>query len=412
MIQDLEIKPVNTCYYLETWQDAAGKYHYAPLPAHLRHTDFGPHLKGYLLYQYYHCHVTQPLLLEQLHEWGVDISAGQVSNLLTKGHDRFHAEKEALLLEALQGMEYLQTDDTAARHQGQNGYCTFIGNERFSFFKSTSSKSRVNFLETLSGQPRYVFNAVALQYMTDQGLGPKHLHLVTQMAPHFPDQAALHGELTKRNTSKHAVKIMTEAALIGGLVAQGMPEKMVILSDDAGQFNILHHALCWVHIERNLQKIHTYTQPQRDQLDQVLQAFWQVYQLLKAYQANPCKLLKQKCLKEFEALCDWQTEWIALQKGLDKLKAYKNEMLVVLENPQVPLHNNQSERDIREFVKKRKISGSTRSEMGRKARDTFASLEKTCRKLEISFWDFLLDRLTEAHQIEKLPKLIYQEASC
>ena len=167
-----------------------------------------------------------------------------------------------------------------------------------------------------------------------------------------------------------------------------------------------------MHIERNLQKIHAYTQPQRDQLDQVLQAFWQVYQGLKAYKATPSEALKQKCLNAFEALCDWQTEWIALQKGLDKIKAYKEEMLVVLEHPQVPLHNNQSERDIREFVKKRKISGSSRSENGRKARDTFASLKKTCRKLNISFWDFLLDRLTEAKQIEKLSKLIYQEASC
>ena len=397
---------MNTCYHLEVWRSAEGKYHYARLPAHLGHTDFGPHLKRYMLYQYHHCHVTQPLLLAQLHEWGVHISSGQVSNILTKGHEHFHAEKEGLLQAGTRSASYLQTDDTGARHQGQNGYCTFIGNELFSYFTSTSSKSRVNFLEALSSPPSYVFNAFALQYMTRQGLGPKHLQLVAHIDPHPPDQAALHGELIKRNTSKHAIKIMTEAALLGGLVAQGLSEKMVILSDDAGQFNILHHALCWVHIERNLQKLPAYTQPQRDQLDQVLKAFWQVYQLLKAYQATPCKLLKQKCLKEFEALCDWPTEWIALQKGLDKLKAYKNEMLVVLEHPQVPLHNNQSERDIREFVKKRKISGSTRSENGRKARDTFASLKKTCRKLNISFWELLLDRLTCAQQIKYLPELI------
>ena len=76
---------------------------------------------------------------------------------------------------------------------------------------------------------------------------------------------------------------------------------MVILSDDAGQFNLLHHALCWVHIERNLQKIHAYTQPQRDQLDQVRQAFWEVYQLLNTCKATPSEALKQKCLNAFEA---------------------------------------------------------------------------------------------------------------
>ncbi len=398
----------NTCYELETWRTSDGKYHYAKLPKYLQATDFGPGLRRYILYQYHQCHVTQPLLLEQLHEWRISISSGQLSNILTKGHDWFHSEKEALLTKAVQMADYLQTDDTGARHNGKNGYCTFIGNDRFSFFKSTSSKSRINFLEILAGQSGHCFNDFALKYMIGQRLAPKYLKAIQKVKGEcFSNPKTFHNRLIELHIKQqYAIKIITEATLLGHLIKEGMPESMVILSDDAGQFNILSHALCWVHVERNLQKIHAYNREQRHQLDEVLTAFWKLYQLLKNYKEKPCEKIKRQVIVNFDAICDWQTEWIALKKGLDKLKTYRIELLVVLENPEVPLHNNQSERDIREFVKKRKISGSTRSDNGRKARDTFASLKKTCRKMNISFWEYLDDRLTSADKIKYLPDLL------
>lgn len=322
----------------------------------------------------------------------------------------FHIEKQGSLDKAKQHALYLQTDDTGARHQGKNGYCTFIGNDLFSFFKSTGSKSRIDFLEILNGQPGYCFNGYALKYMTAQSLPPKYLTAVQKVKGQcFKDKKKFLAVLKQLSVKeKYAIKTITEAALLGHLLESGMPEDMVILSDDAGQFNILTRALCWIHVERNLQKIHTYTDQQRQELDQVLSAVWTLYQQLKNYRDKPGKKKKDKAIKSFDAICDWQTDWIALQKGLDKLKTYKKELLVVLDNPKVPLHNNQSESDIREYVKKRKISGSTRSENGRKARDTFASLKKTYRKMKISFWDYLNDRLTLANKIQYLPDLMVQ----
>lgn len=79
---------------------------------------------------------------------------------------------------------------------------------------------------------------------------------------------------------------------------------------------------------------------------------------------------------------------------------------MVLVRPDIPLHNNLSERDIREYVIKRKISGSTRSSEGRRCRDTFASLKKTCQKQGISFWDYLLDRVSLKNEIPYLPDLV------
>jgi hypothetical protein len=93
------------------------------------------------------------------------------------------------------------------------------------------------------------------------------------------------------------------------------------------------------------------------------------------------------------------------------MKQNKGELLLVLERPEIPLHNNLSERDIREYVKKRKISGSTRSDAGRRCRDTFASLKKTCRKNGISFWEYLLDRLRGTARIAPLATWIFEPVS-
>ena len=264
--------------------------------------------------------MTQPLLLEQLREFGVSISSGQLSNILTKNHDPLDREKEALLIYAKQHSGYLQVDDTGARHQGKNGYCTFIGNHLFSYFKSTDSKSRINFLELLNGIQGYCINDYALKYMVDQSLAPKYFTAVELIRNDcFTSTKKFQATLEELSINqKYAVRIITEAGLLGYLFKEGISEDMVILSDDAGQFNILTHALCWIHVERNLQKIHTYTPAQREELDQVLKAFWELYQQLKAYQQNHNQENKNLIISQFDHICDWQTKWIALKKGLDK----------------------------------------------------------------------------------------------
>jgi hypothetical protein len=99
-----------------------------------------------------------------------------------------------------------------------------------------------------------------------------------------------------------------------------------------------------------------------------------------------------------------------LELALKRIYANKSELLLVLDRPDIPLHNNSAENAIREYVKKRKISGSTRSKFGRQCRDTFASLKKNCRKLGISFWQYLQDRIEGLGLIPDLPDLIRQQA--
>ena len=108
----------------------------------------------------------------------------------------------------------------------------------------------------------------------------------------------------------------------------------------------------------------------------------------------------------FDEIFTTQTCFATLNQALQRLHNNKSELLLVLDRPDIPLHNNTSERDIRDYVKKRKISGSTRSQLGRRCRDTFASLKKTCRKLGISFWRFLNDRISDEGTIPPLSDLI------
>ena len=152
-VQELIIRAHNTRYRLAIWKTPTGEYIRGKLPESLRtQGHFGVMLRSYLLYQYHHCHVTQPKLLEQMQEWGIDVSAGQLNRILVEDKELYHVEKRDILRVGLTVSSYINTDDTGARHQGVNSYCTHIGNDWFAWFETTPQKNRINFLELLRGQ--------------------------------------------------------------------------------------------------------------------------------------------------------------------------------------------------------------------------------------------------------------------
>ena len=413
VVQDVEIRPQNTCYLLEQWRFPTGEYVTAPVPATaVGGGHYGPQLISYILHQYYHAHVTQPLLLAQLHDWGIEISAGQLNHLLTEGHDAFHQEKAAIKAAGLATSSYVQADDTGARHQGQNGYCTYIGNERFAWFASTESKSRVNFLELLQTERRYEVNAAALAYMAERGLAGWHRERLAARPVVLTDPEAWAAHL-RRNLidSPRAVALATEGALIGGLAARGFNLEIGLVSDDAGQFDLFVHGLCWVHAERPLSHLVPLNETDRRAIAWVRQQVWFVYRDLKAYRQHPDPAAKARITAGFEALCTTETTCEPLNQVLQGFQRNQAELLRVLERPDLPIHNNRSETDLRDLVKKRNISAGTRSEDGRRCRDTFASLKKTCRKQGVSFWEYLKDRVAGLNLIPSLADLIRRPAT-
>jgi hypothetical protein len=413
VVQDLKVEPFNTRYRLKVYERPGGGYVMGQLPPNLQGKHYGPPLIRFVLYQHYHCLVTQPLLLEQLHEIGIDISAGQLNNILIEDKDRFHAEKDQILSAGLEVSSYLNVDDTGARHKGKNGYCTHIGNELFSFFESTQSKSRINFLKLLrAGHSDVVINMDAIGYMQANKL-PKYVlqPIIANLDGIFADDRQWNDFLTAKGiiTDRH-VQIATEGALIGSVIEHGISNDLTIISDDAGQFNVLVHALCWIHAERLISKIIPFTEEQKEDLDTVQDEIWKLYQSLKRYRENPRPESKSRLEAKFDQIFTMKTSSVMLNQALKRLYSNKSELLLVLDRPEIPLHNNVAENAIREYVKRRKISGGTRSETGRKCRDTFTSLKKTCRKLGLSFWGYLKDRIENANLIPQLPDLIRQQA--
>jgi len=172
----------------------------------------------------------------------------------------------------------------------------------------------------------------------------------------------------------------------------------------------LLHALCWIHAERTIHKLVGFSDEQRAAIEQVRAQIWDFYADLKVYKKEPTAQHKAALEQRFDEIFTAKTCFVSLNLALKRLHRNKSELLLVLEHPEIPLQNNLSERDIREYVKKRKISGSTRSDLGRRCRDTFTSLKKTCRKLEVSFWNYLQDRVRGGHAIPPLPELIRRVA--
>ena len=415
VVQDLTIESHTIRYRLEHWVTPENESMTGQLPDALGHQHFGPQLIGYVLYQYHHCQTTQPLLLEQLREWGIDISCGQINQILLQGQAAFHAEKDACLQAGLAAASYITVDDSGARHQGKNGFVTHIGNDLFGWFQSTDSKSRINFLELLrAGKTDYYLSDAALVYMKSQHLPEKPFKLLSQLrSESFADKRAW-SKLLERLSITHSrhQRIATEGALLGSVLRHGLCDNLVIVSDDAGQFNVLHHALCWVHSERLIHKMLPLNETHRQEIELIRSQIWDFYAQLKQYKNKPDQAHRKTLRRRFDEIYTQKTSYATLNQTLKRIHHHKEALLMVLDRPEIPLHTNGSETDIRDYVKKRKVSGGTRSDEGRRCRDTFASLKKTCRKLKISFWHYLMDRLGIGEQtIAPLPHIITERAA-
>jgi Transposase IS66 family len=418
LVQDLVLSVRAVRYRRERWVTPDGQTILAPLPAGLD-GHFGLDLRRLVLMLYHQGQTTLPRLTALLRSVGVAISERQVQRLLTERQDEFLTENRDVLRAGLESASWISADDTGARHKAVNGFCTQIGNDRFTWFGTRVSKSRLNFLDLLrAGHRDYVLNEAAFAYMRGRGLSGFVIARLAAAGPtHFADPAAWQAHLDRLGIATRTaaglaviqdpVTIATEGAQWGSLHAHGFLRDAVVLSDDAGQFAIGQHALCWVHAERLVHKLDTFTEQQRAAQQRVRTLIWNFYADLKRYRINPTPSRRRALRARFDRIFRRRTGFVMLDRLLARLHANKAELLRVLERPEVPLHTNGSENDIRAQVIRRKISGGTRSEAGRDCRDAFLSLIKTCQKLGLSFWHYLGERLAipDAPAVPRLPDL-------
>jgi hypothetical protein len=117
------------------------------------------------------------------------------------------------------------------------------------------------------------------------------------------------------------------------------------------------------------------------------------YASLKVYRVKPSKRRASALRARFDHIFRRRIGFATLDRLLARLHANKAELLMVLERPEIPLHTNGSENDIRWQVTRRKVGAGTRSDTGRDCRDAFVGLIKTCNKHGIAVWDYLGNRL-------------------
>ncbi len=419
VVQDLAFHPSVTCYRRERWLTPDGQTVIAPLDPGIV-GGYGPHLRRLILTLHFQGQMTCERILALLNGAGVVISKRQVVRLLVVGLEKFRAEDEEVLTAGLSGSRFVTVDDTGARHKNKSGFTTQIGSDRFTVFRTGPSKSRLAFLRNLSGgAARYVVNQQALVYMRANSLPEAALDKLADCAtPVFPSHEDwMRGlnelGLTGLTITPDPVRVASEGALWGAICEEGRLGELVIVSDGAGQFRVGVHAQCWVHADRLVHKLVPANQIQRRAVEVARRMIWWFYDLLKNYKLAPnperAELLRAGFRRIFRRA---KTGYAALDSLMRRLLRLEDRLLRVLERPEIPLHTNASENDIRAFVTKRKISGGTVSDNGRDARDVMLGLAKTCAKLKVRFFDYLGARLAiPGPSIPNLPSLVREAPS-
>jgi Transposase IS66 family len=419
LVRELRLSAEVVRYRRERWLAPSGGTVLAPLPAGIV-GGFGPGLRRFLLVAHAQGQVTAERLAALLAGIGLEISKRQVVRLLTSRLDGLIAEDREVLRAGLATARWVTVDDTAARHARRDGVTTQIGDDRFTAFRTGASKSRRAFLSMLrAGHGEYVVGEAAFAYMRGRALaGPVVERLAAHPVKVFADEAAWKAHLAALGIDRLAVtpdpvRIATEGALWGTTRAHGLLPGTVIVSDDAGQFRLDGHALCWVHAERLVHELVPATAEQRRAVEVTRALVWWFYADLKAWKRAPCPRRAAALRARFDRIFTRRTGYVVLDRLLARLHRRKAELLRVLERPEIPLHTNASENDIRACVTKRKVSGGTMSEGGRTARDVLLGLMKTCRKLGLSFYRYLGDRLRvpDAESIPPLPDLVRKAAA-
>jgi hypothetical protein len=402
LVQGIVLR-ANNILYRRACYEKDGKLYIGKLPASVK-GHYDSDLIAYILNEYYAKRVTEGLILESLNDMGNVISSAQISDIISGRVSDFEDDYNDVLQTGLYFSKHLQTDDTGGRHNTKRGYCTVIANEAFAWYKSTNSKSRINFLTLLNeaGFNDLIFNESSAEYLNRYKIVCNEV-----MGRTFSTSDDLKNYLDKlKIKGKKARKVIEEAGLFGSVNEFLDFRNIFLMSDNAGQFNLFSHLQCWVHTERNIKKLDILNKEFIEEKNFVLDCLWQCYFNIELYKTSHNGEFRDKAMTAFQNLTSLEIKHEALKKQVCFIRDNKNQFLAALIDPTLPIHNNLSENDVRQYVMKRQISGATKSENGRKSRDVFISLKVTCRKCGVKFIDYLKDRLGKLEKIPEISQLV------
>ena len=419
VVQDIILRTDNVRFRKEKYYSASEQKTYlASLPRGYE-GEFGPGLKALVIAWHFGANMTEPKILDQLRDVGIRISDGQLSRWLIRDQERFHGEKSARYEAGLRSSPWQQIDDTATWEKGQNRRCHAVCHPLYTAYFTTATKERLAVLDVLQDfrARRYRLNAEAFGFLEMFGVSWRVVNALKQLPP---ETGLSEGEFL-RLLNEHLPQLgpqqksrVLESAAVAAYHAQReWPVVRLLVGDDAPQWKCLtaELALCWIHEGRHYKKLMPYVAHHVQLLESFLDRYWAYYDQLLSYRERPTPEEKARLEKAFDTLFATVTSYEALDERIAKTRAKKESLLMVLEHPEIPLHNNRSELDARRIVRQRDVSFGTRSAEGTRARDTFLTLVATAKKLGVSFYQYVYDRISGAHQMPSLADLIREKAN-
>jgi len=361
--------------------------------------------------------MTQPSIVNLLQSCGVSVSAATISRLLTNLPNPFYQERTEIVAAGLQATDYQQIDDTGARVNGKNHYVHVLCSPFYTAYFTRAKKDRLTVLDVLSpGGLAFLLTSEAIELMETLGLPQKQLaRLSAKVTESVYTQSEMDTllELLFPNPNKHHNnrRLIKEACAM--VAYQQRPDAINrLVCDDAPQFKGIAHqeVLCWVHEGRHYKKLKPLIRLHQEQLDIFLTDFWDYYRQLLSYKSQPCPQQALVLSEAFDTLFSRDTDYEVLDERIKKTAAKKDQLLVVLEHPNVPLHNNESELGARRQARKRDVSLQTKNEKGTQAKDTMMTITQTAKKLGVNLLDYIQDRITGAFKMVSLADLIQQQS--
>jgi hypothetical protein len=419
VVQDIDLRTANVKFRKEKYYSpSTGRAYQAELPEGY-HGQFGPGVRALVLALYYESGMSEPKIRDFLQTVGLLISAGQLSNLLIKDQDLFHAERAQVMQAGLASSPWQHLDSTGTRVNGINQHAHVLCNLLYTAYCTLPSKDRMSMLRVLQGGANPIFrcNDLAIELMGKLGVTAKWIRLLPTLLQH--DQDITEKELDEvldvhlPKLGDNLRKRVKEALAIAAYRTQTIyPVVDLLLCDDAHQFNWLTDslALCWIHEFRHYKLLIPRFEHHRQALEKWGQTFWLFYRKLLAYREHPDPATALALRAEFDQLFTDKSGYDQLDECKARTWKKRDQLLMVLSHPEILLHNNPAELGARQRVRKRDVSLQARTQDGIAAWDTFQTLVATAKKLGVNIFHYFQDRLLGIHALPPLATLIREQA--